>query len=92
MSVQSQTISSQTIASDFEIMMVDYRPMRRGAAILGNVSDFMSGADTNCPEISSGDTAWMMTATAFVLFMTVRKFSSSEMFYAQCVLGGKYVF
>ena len=46
-------------------------PMRRGATISGNMSDFMSGADTQCPKISSGDTSWMMAATAFVLFMTV---------------------
>ena len=45
--------------------------MRRGATFSGNTSDFMSGADSECPDISAGDTSWMMTATGFVLFMTV---------------------
>ena len=45
--------------------------MRRGATFSGNTSDVMSGADSECPDISAGDTSWMMTATGFVLFMTV---------------------
>ena len=45
---------------------------RRGASFLANATEFMSGADAMCPHISAGDTAWMMTATGFVLFMTVR--------------------
>eukprot|EP00292_Cryptomonas_paramecium_P005769 CAMPEP_0113686962 /NCGR_PEP_ID=MMETSP0038_2-20120614/15618_1 /TAXON_ID=2898 /ORGANISM="Cryptomonas paramecium" /LENGTH=401 /DNA_ID=CAMNT_0000607417 /DNA_START=85 /DNA_END=1286 /DNA_ORIENTATION=+ /assembly_acc=CAM_ASM_000170 len=43
---------------------------RRGAALQDNISGFMTGADVSCPTISSGDTAWMLTATGFVLFMT----------------------
>ena len=46
--------------------------MRRGATVSGDSSEFMTGADVQCPRISSGDTAWMMSATAFVLFMTVK--------------------
>ena len=44
---------------------------RRGAALSENLTEFMSGADVLCPHISAGDTAWMMTSTGFVLFMTV---------------------
>ena len=52
---------------------------RRGATFSGNVSEFMSGADSLCPHISAGDTAWMMTSTGFVLFMTVSDRSTNQL-------------
>ncbi len=51
--------------------IADLYIFRRGDTVSNISLTSMSGADSSCPEISAGDTAWMMTSTGFVLFMTV---------------------
>ena len=54
----------------------------RGKPVLAGVMALLAPATVLADELSSGDTAWMLTATALVLFMTIPGLS---LFYAGMV-------
>src|SRR5690606_21700096 len=48
-----------------------WNPHGLAAAMIGMLWSGLAVAEEAAPQLSAGDTAWMLTATALVLFMTI---------------------
>ena len=60
-----------TFESEGETPVTRKNAKRNRASMLGGLAAGLAPAAAVADELNSGDTAWMLTATALVLFMTI---------------------